>query len=301
MSAKVTVIGAGLMGAGIAQLLLAKGHDVTLFEPMEEARTTAASRVEGICEAIGDSADCIDRLTVTGNIEQAVSDAQWVIEAAPEKLELKQALFGDFVRCSPSEAILATNSSGIPVTSVSQRLDDIDAARVVGMHFWNPPHLIPLVEVIPGARTGEESVQRAIEFLRAAGKSPVHIRQDMVVGNRVQHALWREAIALVAAGIIDAEGIDTVIKSSFGLRLPVLGPLENADLVGIELTQAVHRDVFPKLSRETVPDPLLQKMLDAGETGMASGKGFYDWTPESAEAKRKQLNDHLLRMRKERQ
>jgi 3-hydroxybutyryl-CoA dehydrogenase len=298
MTAKVAVIGAGLMGTGIAQLLIAKGHHVTLYEPIEAARRSAIERVAAICAAIGEPAECVDALAVTGTLDAALDAAEWAIEAAPEKPELKQKLFDDMVRYAPPETLLATNSSVIPVTTIAQRLSDSDAARVVGMHFWNPPHLIPLVEVIQGQRTGAETVQRALEFLRAAGKAPVHVRHDMVIGNRVQHALWREAIALVASGAIDAAGIDTVIKNSFGLRLSVLGPLENCDLVGIELVQDVHREVFPKLSRETEPNPLLQRMLDAGEHGMASGRGFYSWTPEQADAKRRQLTQHLLRMRR---
>lgn len=296
MTSRVAVLGAGLMGSGIAQLLASHGKRVNLFEPFEEAGRRALGNIRSICSAIGEPDDCLDRITVTGDLAEAVSTVGFVIEAAPEKVELKQDLFAQLVRHAAADATLGTNSSVIPVSTVAKNLDDVDAARVVGVHFWNPPYLVPLVEVIQGERTSPEVVQRAMELLGEAGKDPVHIRKDTVVGNRLQHALWREAVSLVAEGAIDAAGVDTVIKKSFGMRLPVLGPLENADLVGIELTQDVHRVVFPQLCNDSEPNPLLQQMLDAGKTGMNSGSGFHDWTPETAAAKRELLTRHLLKV-----
>lgn len=282
------------MGTGIAQLLLNSNYTVSVYEPVEAARSKVAPAVERISAAIGDSAGRLGALAVTDNLEAAVASCEFIIEAIPEKLELKQKIYAQLAELADPHAILATNSSVIPVTSIAEHLADEVAARVVGMHFWNPPYLLPLVEVIQGERTTPETILRSLEFLEDAGKAPVHVKKDMVIGNRVHHALWREAIALVASGAIDAAGIDNVIKNSFGIRLAVLGPLENADLVGIELTQDVHRVVFPELSNETEPNPVLQAMLDAGDTGMASGRGFYEWTPETADAKRAALTEHLL-------
>lgn len=294
MNHRIAVIGAGLMGVGITQLLAAQGKTVLLFDPIEKAREEASKRLLAICEAIGDSSDCLRNVSVSDSLEDALQTTDFVIEAAPEKLHIKQDIFSKLARHAPSDAILATNSSVIPVTSIAAQLDDKAAERVVGMHFWNPPYLIPLVEIIQGERTSLNVVERCMDLLAAVGKEPVHVKKDMVVGNRVHHALWREAISLVAEGAIDAAGIDLVIKKSFGLRLPILGPLENADLVGIELAQDVHREVFPHLSNDTEPNPMLQEMLDAGSTGMSSGQGFYSWTPESAAAKRRELTEHLL-------
>ena len=282
------------MGCGIAQLLAARGNDVNLFEPFEDAQRQAIDKIRSICHAINDPEECVDRIRVTGDLAEAVTSVDFVIEAAPEKIEIKQDLFSKLVEFSPSNAVLGTNSSVIPVSTVAKNLADADAARVVGVHFWNPPYLVPLVEVIQGERTSDEAVQRAMAQLGDAGKDPVHIRKDTVVGNRLQHALWREAVSLVAEGAIDAAGVDTVVKKSFGLRLPVLGPLENADLVGIELTQDVHRVVFPQLCNDSEANPLLQKMLESGNSGMKAGSGFYEWTPETAATKREQLTKHLL-------
>lgn len=296
MTSRIAVLGAGMMGSGIAQLLAACGKQVKLFEPFEEAQLRALDNIRSICNTLREPDDCLDRIAVTGDLGEAVASVDFVIEAAPEKVELKQELFEKLVRFAASDTVLGTNSSVIPVSTVAKHLDDADAARVVGVHFWNPPYLVPLVEVIQGERTSQDAVQHAMQLLGEAGKDAVHIRKDTVVGNRLQHALWREAVSLVADGAIDAAGLDTVVKKSFGLRLPVLGPLENADLVGIELTQDVHRVVFPQLCNDPEPNPILQHMLDAGETGMNSGRGFYDWTPETAAAKREGLTRHLRQM-----
>ncbi len=296
MTSSVAVIGAGLMGNGIAQLMAAHGMNVMLYEPFDDARHAAKDKILSMCSAIGDPDECVDRITFSGDLEASVGSVDFVIEAAPEKIELKQELFASLADITPSSTLLGTNSSVIPISRIAKELDDADAARVVGVHFWNPPYLVPLVEVIQGERTSLETVESAMRLLRMAGKDPVHIKKDTVVGNRLQHALWREAVALVASGAIDAEGVDTVIKKSFGLRLPVLAPLENADLVGIELTQDVHRVVFPELCNDLEPNPILQQMLDSGRTGMNSGQGFHHWTPETAAAKRELLTRHLLKV-----
>jgi 3-hydroxybutyryl-CoA dehydrogenase len=156
-----------------------------------------------------------------------------------------------------------------------------------GTHFWNPPELIPLVEVIQGPRTGMDAITRTLEMLSSVGKHPVHVRRDVVPGNRLQHALWREAMALVDEGVCTPEDVDAIIKNSFGLRLAVLGPLENADLVGLELTADIHRVVLPLLSRATTPSPGLLERLGAGKRGVASGSGFYSgWTEARVAATR---------------
>ncbi len=296
MTQRAAVIGAGLMGCGIAQLLAAKGYKVSLFEPFEKPRAKAEQTIRSICESISEPTAIADAVFVTGDLTAAVGNAQVVIEAIPEKPRLKQDLFEQLVRHARADTLLGTNSSVIPVTTVASKLSDTDASRVVGMHFWNPPYLVPLVEVVQGQRTSQESVDRAMAMLASVGRTPVHIRKDIVVGNRLQHALWREAISLVADGVVDGPDIDAIVKNSFGLRLPVLGPMENADLVGIELTQDVHNVVFPQLNNSQAAHGMLQNMLDAGNTGMASGQGFYRWTVNQAEATRKTLNDHLIKI-----
>ena len=162
--------------------------------------------------------------------------AAFVFEAAPEKLPLKQKLFAELESAVAPDTILASNSSAIQSTEIGRHLTHRE--RVIGTHFWNPPHLVPLVEVIQNEKTSDETVRRTMALLREAGKTPVHVQRDVpgFVGNRLQHAMKREAIALVAAGVCDAETIDTVVKAGFGARTAVLGPMEQTDLVGVDLT-----------------------------------------------------------------
>jgi 3-hydroxybutyryl-CoA dehydrogenase len=225
---------------------------------------------------------------------EAVQGAQLVIEAASERREVKQAIFATLLRCAPAGIPLATNSSVIPVGAVSALLDDAEAARVVGAHFWNPPDVIPLVEVIQGPRSSVDSVRATIDLLRKAGREPVHVRRDTVPGNRMQHALWREAMALVDEGVCTPQEVDHIVKRSFGLRLPVLGPLENADLVGLDLTEQIHRVVLPVLSCRQTPADALLRLRAEGAEGVRTGSGFYGgWTETSVAELRARLAQHL--------
>src|SRR5262249_8957939 len=164
-----------------------------------------------------------------------------------------------------------------------------------GTHWWNPPYLVPLVEVVGTRWTSPETIENTVALLAAAGKAPVHVKKDVpgFVGNRLQHALWREAVALVESGICDAETVDTVIKASFGRRLAVLGPLENADLVGTDLTLAIHQTVLPAIESRPGPSPYLEALVAAGKLGFKSGEGFRAWPTEAQAALRARVLQHL--------
>jgi len=290
---KIGVIGGGLMGHGIAYLLAAAGHDARIFEPSVEIRAAIPQRVASICELLGDEAAVLARVSVHEQIAAAVKDAAFVFEAAPEKLPLKQQIFAELESLAAPDTILASNSSAIPTTEIGRHLQHRE--RVVGTHFWNPPHLVPLVEVIQNEKTSEGTVARTIALLRDAGKTPVHVRRDIpgFVGNRLQHALKREAIALIAAGVCDAETLDTVVKSGFGARMAVLGPMEQSDLVGLDLTLDISEVLTADLDRTAGPNPFLRAKVAAGKLGMKSGEGFRKWTPAQAEAVRERLRQFL--------
>ena len=172
--------------------------------------------------------------------------------------------------------------------------------RAVGTHWWNPPHLIPLVEVIKTEWTSEETMERMISILSKAGKTPVRVEKDVpgFIGNRLQSALWREAISLVENGICDAKSIDTVVKASFGRRLSVLGPMENADLIGTDLTLDIHNQVLFDLENLAGPSPYLRKLVDEKKLGMKSGVGFQEWTEGQIEETRVRLATHLINLEK---
>ena len=285
------MVGAGLMGHGIAQVFAEAGRHVGVWDPDPLARASVIHRVRANLGAIGRSGadEVAGRIAVHDSLEATVGDADVVVEAAPEDLPLKQELFERLDRLAPAGATLATNTSVMSVGEIGARAARRE--RVLGTHWWNPPYLIPLVEVVQAEATAGEVVQRTIALLAEVGKTPVHVRRDVpgFVGNRLQHALWREAIAIVAAGICDAETVDTVVKQSFGRRLGVLGPLENADLVGLDLTLAIHQYVLPHLDRTPGPAPLLRDKVAAGQLGMRTGEGFRRWRPGEPEALRERL------------
>jgi 3-hydroxybutyryl-CoA dehydrogenase len=289
----IAVIGAGLMGAGIALVFAAAGHRVVLYDAMAEARATALPRIREDLKAIGLDPTAAAAITLHSQLATAVSDADFVVEAAPEDLALKQALFVEIEDAAKQTAILASNTSVIPITSIMGRLRN--KARALGTHWWNPPYLVPLVEVIRTVDTSDATVEATLKLLASVGKAAVEVKKDVpgFIGNRLQHALWREAVALVADGVCDAKTVDDVVKASFGTRLAVLGPLENADLVGTDLTRSIHNYVLPALDRSTAASPYLDRLVEEGRLGFKSGEGFRKWTPEQQAALRERITNHL--------
>jgi len=297
---KIAVIGGGLMGHGIAYLFAMAGHEVGLAESSAPIRESLPRRWQVIIDLFGDDPANLKRISVYERLPHAAKGAQFVFEAGPEKLGLKQLLFSELEAVVAPEAILASNSSAIPSTEIGRKLKHRE--RVLGTHFWNPPHLVPLVEVVQTEWTSATTVALTMELLRAAGKKPVHVRKDIpgFIGNRLQHALKREAIALVAAGVCDAETLDTVVKDSFGSRLAVLGPLEQSDLVGLDLTLDISEALVQHLDRSDKPNPYLRKLVAEGKLGMKTGEGFRRWTPQEAEEVRERLRNYLAAQAKAR-
>lgn len=290
----VAIIGAGLMGHGIGQVFADRGYQVCMYDPDDAVLQSVPERVSDICRQLEVDQGCVDNIELHSRLKTAVECADCVIEAAPEKVALKQDLFAELLKYAPKNAVFATNSSVIPVGTITQKLSDVQAARVVGAHFWNPPYLIPVVEVIQSIRSDNQTVAAVLDILTAAGKKAVHITKDVVIGNRFQHALWREAMAAVDQEICDAETVDTIIKYTIGQRLGVLGPLENADLVGLDMSLDIHNVVLPQLSTNHEPLDVLKAKVKAGELGMKTGRGFYQWSADQINSVKKRLSAHLL-------
>ena len=293
---QIAIIGAGLMGHGIAQVFALAGHMVTVYDPSVDALTTLRERIRVNLSDLGQNTKAVELVFPFEKLGECVASADMVFEAGPENLGFKQKLFAQLELLVPKHAILASNTSVIPITQIMQGLRT--GHRALGTHWWNPPYLVPLVEVIKTPDTDPVVANRMFDLLAAAGKTPAMVEKDVpgFIGNRLQHALWREAIALVADGVCDAQTVDTVVKASFGRRLPVLGPLENADLVGIELTRAIHETVLPAIDRTPGPSPYLQKLIDDGRLGMKSGEGFRIWTTEQQSDLRARVLAHLKAM-----
>jgi len=300
---RMAVIGAGLMGHGIAQIFAGKGWQVSLTD-VDEAILSKA--IQGITAnltflaqngigAVEDVEPALARIKTTLSLEEAAADADFVIEAVAEWLDLKQDLFSKLDAMCPPRTILATNTSVMSITEIASK--STNRTRIVGTHFWNPPYLVPLVEVVPGNDTVPEAVDSTYDVLRKVGKHPVKVRRDVpgFVGNRLQHALWREAISIVDQGIADAATVDEVIKNSFGIRLPVLGPLETADMVGLDLTLQIHDYILRHLDRSTEPASVLKEKVKKGDLGFKTGKGFQEWGAQSMDECRRRLTEHLIR------
>ncbi len=302
----VAVVGAGLMGCGIAACFAAAGHEVAVHDPMEAALAAAPERVASALEAMGtgeghgeggpdpfSSSSALAHVRFESRPQDAIAGADFVFEAAPEDLRLKQEIFARLDAIAAPGCILASNSSSMRPTEIAARAEH--PGRTVGTHWWNPPHLVPLVEVIRGESTSEATFERTFDLLAAIGKVPVRVDRDPpgFVGNRLQHALWREAFQLVDEGVCDAETIDTVVKNGFGPRLAALGPMENSDLVGLELTLQIHEYLLPRLTPPSQPSKGLRDRIAAGHTGMAAGEGWRTWPEGSRERVGAELAEHL--------
>src|SRR5690348_14645508 len=295
--ARIAVIGAGLMGHGLAQVFALGGHDVTIYDAIDASLGTVQERISTNLRDLGDDPRAVERVRPTGDLADCLRDVDYVVEAVSEDLPLKQKLFAEIETHVRDDTILASNTSVIPITDIMRGLRE--RGRALGTHWWNPPYLVPLVEVIGTEWTTPAAIDWTMQLHSAVGKTPAHVKKDVpgFIGNRLQHSLLAAAAALVAHGVFYAVQVDTVIKASFGRRLAVLGPLENADLVGTDLTLAIHDIVLPAIESSTAPSPYLRQLVEAKKLGMKSGEGFRRWSAEQQAELRKRVLDHLKQAR----
>ena len=299
---RIAVVGAGLMGHGIAQIFASCGHVVRLTDAHGSVLASAQGRVRanlekmaahGIAFASGID-EIVERIQITPELAEACADTDLVFEAVFEDLSLKQQLFVELDELCPPHVVLCSNTSVISITEIASLARNRE--RIIGTHFWNPPYLIPLVEVVRAQDSADWSLQAAYDLLVRAGKQPVHVHKDVpgFVGNRLQHALWREAFALIDAGICDPATVDQVIRSGFGLRLPVLGPAETADMIGLDLTLSIHEYILKHLNRDSTPSRVLRERVESGKLGFKTGEGFLPWSDEEIACSRQRLMDYLI-------
>jgi 3-hydroxybutyryl-CoA dehydrogenase len=289
---RVGIVGAGLMGHALAAIFAGFGSAVTICEADPRTLASAKERIKATLRAADLDPKAADSIRMVGNLDGLDPECNFVTEAVSEDLLLKQELFHSLERFLP-KALFATNTSVLSIGQVGMRMNAPE--RLLGTHWWNPPHRIPLVEVIQGAATRPECVEWTMSLLKALGKSPVHARKDTpgFIGNRLQHALWREAFALIEEGVCDAATVDFVASNTLGLKLGVLGPVENADYVGLDLTLAIHQHVLPALSVATQPQAVLRDAVAAGKLGAKSGQGLLPWAPGAREEVAARLNQHI--------
>lgn len=299
----VGVVGTGLMGSGIAAVFAAAGRTVFLFDKDPKRLDEAAKKIVEIYEEMrGAGLTALSQTEILSQIRPVseladLGRAEFIIEAVPEVLEIKQALYGELERTVEKGVIVASNTSGFMPSRLSEFLAQPD--RFIVAHFWNPPHAIPLVEVVPSPRTSAVVVERTLALLRASRAEPVLVEKEIpgFIGNRLQYAILREALAIVRSGAASPEGVDTVMKASLGRRYATVGPLETADLGGLDTFLTIASHLMPQLAKDEDVLELMRTRVEAGRTGLRSGEGFYPWPPERAQEVIKRRNADLLRRR----
>ena len=299
----ILVCGAGMMGKNIAFVMTAAPeYSVALYDLYEVdvaagIRANTAQLVEKGVMTAEEVESRLSRIEFTTDLESSlISGADLVVEAVYEDMAIKQETFARLEARCAADAIFCTNSSVMSPSRISEKLEHRE--RFAGTHFWNPGHLIPLVEVIRSDATSDETAETVMSVLRKVGKRPVLCKKDVpgFIANRMQHALWREAISIVERGIADAATVDEAVRYSFGLRLPQLGPMENADMVGTDLTYSIHDYILRDLEDSHEPSPMLKRLKEEGKLGFKTGEGFQKWTPEQAAQSNAGLNEYLIRM-----
>ena len=293
MTRKAVIAGGGTMGVGIAAIFCAGGWDTQVVEPNPQTATNLHTKV----------ADCFAQREQSGSVPRTVAsldDVEWsdvgvLVECLPEDLAIKRDFFALAVALAPPETILASNSSSFPISAIAEGLETQD--RMAGLHFFMPAHLVPLVEVISGEATARETADALCTMMTALGKRPVHVRKDIpgFLANRIQHALMREAMSLADQGIASVEDIDAAVQLSFGMRFLGAGPFLQKDLAGLDIHHAAGTTIYPDLCNDTAPGPVIAERVAAGDLGVKTGKGFYDWDDAKIEQERERYHAALLR------
>ncbi len=304
---QIAVIGAGLMGHGIAQEFAFAGYHVHLHDVSHEKLRAGIDRIRDNLQMFVENDlarpnqvdETLNRIYPSDQLEGVGRGADFVIEAVSENLRLKQEVFRQLDHFCPPHTILASNTTALmpsQIGALAQRRD-----QILNTHYFNPPYLIPLVELIRSPQTSDETLQVTYDLMVKIGKTPAIIQKEApgFVGPRLQAALIREAFSIVERGIASAEDVDLVVRNSFGRRLSIAGPFQVFELAGWELVLAAFEDLYKDLNSSTEANPLLKEMVERGELGVKSGKGFYEWTPEKIEAVRERMSRALIRQMKE--
>ena len=297
----ICVLGAGLMGVGIATHFVRYGHDVWLYDTDSNRIADIGAVASGILDELiateqfpkNDKEQAVSRLHGTTSLHD-IAACGLLIEAIPERLELKHALYAQLEALIAPEAVIASNTSGLPPDALAEKLAPPE--RLLIAHFWHPPHFIPLVEIVPGTATKPEYLQELQQLLLSMQLEAVVLDRAApgFVGNRLQFALLREALHIVKSGIASAEVVDQVMRASLGRRYAMVGPLEAADMTGLSTVQDICRHLLPELATGSDMMSLVADKVANGDTGLRSGQGFYRWD-DSRKEYIQQRREHQLR------
>ncbi|MFC1868630.1 3-hydroxyacyl-CoA dehydrogenase family protein [Thermodesulfobacteriota bacterium] len=297
------VVGAGIMGAGIAQNFAQAGIHVSLVDQENEVLNGCLSQIDANLKLFSefglvdeDVSTIKNRITpcLAEDLTQVMDRCDFLVEAIPEILELKKDLFGQ-LDSLPRHVILASNTSSFTITSIAEGLQN--PGRIVGLHYFNPAHIIPAVEIHRGKHTSEDTVNVTRELMLRVGKKPIIVQKTVpgFIINRLTGAMEREIDYLIDNGIVTPEDLDTAVKASYGFRLACLGPMEAEDMIGLDTSARVSERMFKVLSNSTEPSPKLLEKVDKGELGIKSGKGWYDYTGRNREEVAEKINRRLLK------
>ncbi len=292
----VTVIGAGNMGHGFVTHFAIHDLDVTLVDHRERNLETARERIASTAAFLEDEGfssksprDVVDAISMTTDQAAAVADTDLVLETVPEDLETKREVFGAIAPLTPPYTILASNTSGIRITEIATAVPDA-ADRIAGCHWWYPPYLLPTVEVVRGEATADATIERLQRFLASVDRIPITVKRDVpgFVWNRIQMAIFREALHLAETGVASLEDINRAIRDGYAIRTAAIGPIETIDIAGLELVRTVASELNPHLSNDREASALFEEYLEAGRGGIEDGAGFFEYErpPEAITANR---------------
>jgi 3-hydroxyacyl-CoA dehydrogenase len=295
MSPDTLIVGAGTMGYGLAVQFARHGAAVTVVDHRQSNVEAARERVddaldfldgEGMLAADADAV--VDRIDYSLDLASAAEGVDFVVETVSESLDVKAEVFGTLADAAPDNAVLASNTSGLQITDIAETVPEA-ADRVVGCHWWNPPYVLPLVEVVRGAATSDETVERTTATVEAVGRDSILVERDVpgFVWNRIQFAVLREAAHIVEAGIASIEDVERAVRDGYALRTAVVGPFETADISGVDLFGDIAAELYPHLCDDDEPGPLFEDRIETGATGVAAGEGFRSYEESLADVVRR--------------
>jgi 3-hydroxybutyryl-CoA dehydrogenase len=303
---RVAIIGAGIMGHGFAQIFAQKGYPVLLYDIDGAILEKALQRIDANLDTFIENGllrkkekkPVLNRITVITDLEAAVRNVDFVLEAVPEIMDLKKEIFKKLDRFAPPHAILASNTSGLSITEMGSVTDRPEKTIIV--HGINPPTIIPVVEIVRGNKTTDETADLCYRLLLKLGKKPVRVLKEVpgFLFNRLQLALYREALYCLETGVATAEDIDRVVKAGYGFRLANLGPLETSDFGGLDTFYRLAQHLFPDLSDAKSAPPVLERFVKEGNLGVKTGKGFYSYPPAVAKRKIRERDRRLIQQLK---
>ncbi len=303
---KVAVVGAGVMGSGIAQVFAQQGFSVIVNDLNEDILKKAKKRIENNLYLFHQEGilskenlkEVAQNLTFSSRMDE-INGVDIVVEAISEQIKLKQALFQKLDKMFSPEVILATNTSGISISLIASATKNPD--RVVGMHWWNPPYIIPVIEIIKGEKTKEEIVEAVRELVIGLKKKPILVKKDIpgFLGNRMQYALMREAVHLLEEKVASAQDIDTMVKAGFGFKFPIIGPLETIDMAGMDIFHNVSQYLYKELDSSKKPQKLVAEKVKQEKLGMKTGEGFYNYKEIDSNKLNQQRVKKYIRLLKE--